>query len=401
MVWETRGIIRVPAVRGLLLLLASLVFVQFGLPQGSPALGAPDNPLAGSPIFIEKGCIRCHAVLGFGESFGPDLTQVGREMDFFQIAGALWSHSPKMMDVMSEKDIPRFVLTPEETESLITFLYYLGFLETLGDYAKGEEIFSQKGCGECHALGGRARIPLDKYGRYVSPAFVAAELWNHSASISAAMSARSFEPGEMSHLLAFIRSEASNPEGETVTLQPGNPRSGEETFREKKCFVCHGENGRDLKTKPLRKGLSEIVGMMWNHSSQMWAEMKAKGLSVPHFSAKEMADLLAFLYFLQFYGDTGDIPKGEKVFVDKGCVFCHGPQGRGNSRGIDLTAVSKRTLPGLISAMWNHVPEMAKSVSEFNIVWPRFEKNEMKDLLYFIQSLNGPARRPAGSVEKK
>lgn len=401
MVWETKRFIKVAAARGFFLLLASLVLVRFGLPQGSAALGAPDDPLAGSPIFIEKGCIRCHAVLGFGESFGPDLTRVGREMDFSQIAGALWGHSPKMMEVMSEKGIPRFVLTPEETEKLITFLYYLGFFETLGDYGKGEEIFSRKGCAECHALGGRAKIPLDKYGRYVSPAFIAAELWNHSASISAAMSARSFEPGEMSHLLAFIRSEASNPAGETVTLQPGSPRSGSETFREKKCFVCHGEDGRDLKAKPLRKGLSEIVGMMWNHSSQMWAEMKAKGLSVPHFSAKEMADLLAFLYFLQFYGDPGDVPKGEKVFVDKGCVFCHGPQGRGNSRGIDLTAVSKRTQAGLVSAMWNHVPEMAKSVSEFNVVWPRFEKNEMKDLLYFIQSLNGPARKPGGSVGKK
>lgn len=87
--------------------------------------------------------------------------------------------------------------------------------------------------------------------------------------------------------------------------------------------------------------------------------------------------------------------------MDKGCVFCHGPEGRGNSRGIDLTPVSKRTIFGLVSAMWNHVPEMAKMVSEFNLAWPRFEKNEMKDLISFIQSLNGQAGKPGGVVEKK
>ena len=41
----------------------------------------------------------------------------------------------------------------------------------------------------------------------------------------------------------------------------------------------------------------------------------------------------------------------------------------------------------LISVMWNHAPEMEKMVTEMNLIWPRFEKNEMKDLISYIQSL--------------
>jgi hypothetical protein len=37
--------------------------------------------------------------------------------------------------------------------------------------------------------------------------------------------------------------------------------------------------------------------------------------------------------------------------------------------------------------MWNHAPEMEKMVTEMYLLWPRFEKNEMKDLISYIQSL--------------
>jgi cytochrome c len=315
-------------------------------------------------------------------------------MDFFELAGALWSHSPKMIAVMKEKNIPRPVLTAEETERLIAYIYFLGFFEELGDEARGEKTFSEKGCGRCHSLGGGRKTPLDRYGRYVSPVFIAAELWNHSSSISQAMMAGSFAPGEMSDLLAFIRSEALNPGGDTVYVLPGNSPEGENVFREKKCFVCHGENGVGLRKASLRKGLTEIVGSMWNHSSRMWTEMKGRGLEVPRFAAREMADLMSFLYFLQFYGEEGNPAKGKTVFSEKGCAVCHGPEAVEKKKGPDLKTVSVFSIPELISAMWNHVPEMEKMVTELNLIWPRFEKDEMKDLIYYLRSFDRPRRLP-------
>jgi len=373
--------------RRILIWLAVLLMAKmsFSEKRASPAL--VENPLAGSRIFSEKGCLKCHVFWGIGEAFGPDLTQIGQKMDFFELAGALWSHSPKMMEVMKEKDIQRPILSPEETEKLAAYVYFLASFEEKGDYSQGEEIFARKGCGQCHSLGGDKKISLDKYGRYVSPVFIAAELWNHSPTISRSMSGRSFAPGEMSDLLTYLRAEAWNPSGVTLYLRLGNPRRGQEVFKEKKCSVCHGENGRGLRNSPLRKGLTEIVGIMWNHSSQMWEEMKRRELKIPYFDPEEMADLMSFLYFLPFYDEEGDITKGKQIFAEKGCISCHSQEAVARKRGIDLRAVSHLTILELVSAMWNHVAEMEKMTTELNLVWPRFEKDEMKNLLYYIQSL--------------
>ncbi len=369
------------------IVLAVSITGGMSFPENEASLSLTEHPLRGSLVFTEKGCIKCHTTWGFGEAFGPDLSHIGQTMGFFELAGALWSHSPKMIEVMREKDIERPVLTAEETERLITYIYYLGFFEELGDYDKGEKTYFEKGCGQCHSLGGGQKTPLDKFGRYVSPVFIAAELWNHSSGISKSMQARSFAPGEMSHLLAYIRGEALNTRGETVYILPGNPGKGEEIFREKKCGVCHGENGQGLKRTSLRKGLTEIVGTMWNHSHQMWEGMKQRRLSIPQFDTREMADLMSFLYFLQFYGEKGDPLKGEKIFSEKGCVYCHNQEAIEKKRGVDLRTVSNLSISELVSAMWNHVPEMEKMVTELNLVWPRFEKDEMKNLIYYIQSL--------------
>ena len=295
-----------------------------------------------------------------------------------------------MIEVMREKEIDRPILSPRETEELMAYIYYLGFFDELGDYFKGEEVFSRKGCLKCHSLGGdkRKKGPsLDKYGRYVSPVFIASALWNHSSTISEAMVEQSFGPQEMSHLLAFIRGNALNREGETVYIQPGNPLKGREVFVKKKCTVCHDSPDLDLRKSPLRKSLTEIVGMMWSHSYQMWEEMKEKGLQIPHFDDDEMADLMAYLYFIPYYGLKGSSDQGKRIFKEKGCVSCHSQEAVKEKKGINLSEVSELSIFELISVMWNHVPQMEKMVTEMNLVWPRFEKGEMKDLVSYIQSL--------------
>jgi cytochrome c2 len=358
--------------------------------QEKDAYPLPENPLTGADIFFKKGCIECHTVWDIGKSFGPDLTQIGMEKDFFRLSGALWSHSPKMIDVMEERGIERPLFSAEEIESLLAYIYYLGLIDEMGDYLKGEEIFTNKGCSRCHSLGGKpdkAGPNLDKYGRYVSPVYIATALWNHSATVSQAMLDQSFAPREMSHLLAFIKGNAANPEGKTVYIQPGSPRKGQKVFMEKRCASCHSQWELDLQESDLQKSLTEIVGMMWNHSSSMWQEMKSRNLTIPRFDVGEMSDLTAYLYFISFYGKKGDSASGEVIFKEKGCLSCHSQEAIDAGKGIDLKDIPRSSFLELISAMWNHAPEMEKMVTEMNLTWPRFEKNEMKDLISFIQSM--------------
>lgn len=371
---------------------AVLVFlsVMTSFSQSEETLPIPENPLEGSKVFFAKGCMKCHTIMNVGEAFGPDLTEIGRQKNFFGLAGALWSHSPKMVDIMREKDIPRPELTPEEIRGLISYIYYQGFFDERGEPQKGEELYAQKGCRRCHSLGGELELEgpsLDKYGRFVSPVYIATALWNHSSTVSEAMVGQSFAPREMSHLLAYIKENALNPEGETVYTEPGNPRQGQDVFQKKGCQVCHGPRGQSLQRHPLRKTLTEIVGMMWNHFDLMWGKMRDRSLSIPRFDNKEMADLVSYLYFISYFGEREDRAAGQRVFEEKGCILCHSKEAVEEEKGIDLAEASQFTAFELVAAMWNHVPEMEKMVTEFNLAWPRFEENEMKNLIRYIQSL--------------
>ena len=384
---EFRRFSLVQAQIGLLLLMtaAALSFSQSGEGRQSP-----ENPLKGSRVFVEKGCIKCHISMEGDQTFGPDLTSIGHDKNFYGLAGALWSHSPKMLDIMREKDIERPELTPEETEDLMSYVYFQGFFDPLGYPRQGEQIYESKGCARCHTLGGGGNSggpSLDKYGRYISPVFIATALWNHSSSVSEAMVGLSFAPHEMSHLLAFIKENALNEDGETVYLEPGNPREGQNVFRQKRCDACHGEGGRDLNTSQLQTSLTEIVEMMWNHSSPMWRDMRDRGLRVPSFTNKEMADLVAFLYFIPYFGDEEGQTSGQAVLTEKGCISCHSQKAVSENKGIDLAEVSHYSIFELISVMWNHVPEMEKMLTEFNMPWPRFEKEEMMNLISYIRSM--------------
>ncbi len=371
----------------------SLILICFGELSSAEAktnYPIPENPLKGSRIFFKKGCIGCHKVWDLGATFGPDLTRIGRQMGFFGLAGALWSHSPKMIEVMKEKGIERPVLTPEEIEELIAFLYYVGFFDAPGDYRKGEDTFARKGCIQCHSLGigdKKKGLALDQYGRYFSPVFIAVALWNHGGLIKESMSRQSFGPGEMEDILAFIREDALNESGDVNYIQPGNPREGKVVFAEKRCTACHGNDGEYLKTDSLRKSLTEIVASMWSHSFQMWGEMEKRKIKVPRFNIQEMADLTAFLYFVPYYRGQGLAARGQQIFVEKGCAQCHTQGGTLEKNRRSLGGVSRLTIFNLLSEMWNHIPQMEKMVTEFNLVWPRFEKDEMHDLLLYIQTL--------------
>lgn len=364
--------------------------IEFSFSQGVENQSFPENPLKGSHVFFDKGCIKCHAVMGLGETFGPDLTSIGRHKNFYGLAGALWSHSPKMLDIMMEKDIERPELTPEETGELIAYIYYQGFFDELGDPRKGEDVFSQKRCAQCHSLGGsreKSGPSLDKFGRYISPVFIAAALWNHSSTVSNAMVGQTFAPHEMSHLLAFIKENALNTDGELIYMESGSPKRGQEIFEKKGCQVCHGPKGQSLNKSLLRRSLTDIVGTMWNHSNLMWEEMRERGLNIPNFDNREMADLVAFLYYIPYYGENADLAAGQRVFEEKGCILCHSQESEEEEKGPNLSNVSQNSVLNLISAMWNHVSEMEKMVTESNLVWPRFTETEMKNLIRYIQSL--------------
>ena len=132
--------------------------------------------------------------------------------------------------------------------------------------------------------------------------------------------------------------------------------------------------------------------MMWNHGSKMWEKMEELKISLPAFSDQEVSDLIAYLFFLQYFDPAGDAVKGQSVFVEKGCILCHyAPRGAEKLLAPDLTQSSAIASPlALASAMWNHAPAMEAQFRERGLPWPRFQGDDVRDLVEYLRSRKTP-----------
>jgi cytochrome c551/c552 len=396
-------------------IVALLVAVAAGAPaaaaQSAATPAGGGDPSAGRRVFVERGCVRCHAIWGNGGTLGPDFAIVGAGRSMQQLAGLFWNHTPRMIETFSHSGFQWASLTEAELSDVIGYIYYVKLFDEPGDPDLGERWFRDKRCVECHRVagaGGRVGPALDRYARYVAPIMLAEGMWNHGPGMQATQRARgvatpTFVGREMADIQAYIRRTSLLPAREVVFLQPPHPERGRQLFSTKGCVRCHGAGGRgtglgpDLRAATLRMRVSEIAGVLWNHSFEMSSRMRALGFAFPQFAGTEMADVIAFLYYLRFNDTQGDSATGEAVFRSKGCASCHRPDSAA-AIGPDLArSTAVETPMRLAAAMWNHAPAMYAVMRTRTVEWPRFEGDEMRDLSVFLRGLarsQPPARRP-------
>ena len=368
-----------------------------------------ENPLKGRTIFVSKGCVKCHSVWGVGGNLGPDLSRAGMGRSFLQISGLLWSHSPRMVELMEQRGVSRPTFTADEMGELVSYLYYLNYFNEPGDAVVGRNLFSEKGCINCHSvggIGGSIAPKLDKYGEYASPLFLAQEMWNHGPRMAVAWHAHgimnpALQGKEIADIAAYVRGQAYGNNSGQKLMSPGNPITGQHLFTDKGCVRCHsiyangGKVGPDLARKDLFESATEIAGAMWNHGPQMWSKMQQTGIPKPSFSANELADVISYLYFVRYTDEGGNAESGRRLFEQRGCAECHTIR-QGEKIGPDLgTSKAARSSVSLTAAMWNHAPIMEKLTQAKRLPWPKFENDEMRDLVEFIKSSNG---RPTQTI---
>jgi mono/diheme cytochrome c family protein len=223
-------------------------------------------------------------------------------------------------------------------------------------------------------------------------------LWNHGRLMQQRQTrqqgrALMFLGREIADIQAFIRANSSSHDRRVTFLLPPNPTKGGRLFAERQCVQCHGRDGRgtpsgpDLRTATEQLHVSEIAGQLWNHSSAMAAAMEARGIRFPQFRGSEMADVIAFLYYLRFYETGGDVSVGERLYENKGCAACH-LAAEGAPVGPDLAHSDVVLTPlALATAMWNHAPAMYDQIQVADAEWPRFEDDEMRDLAAYLHRL--------------
>lgn len=372
-----------------------------GVPQSGSAQTFPGDANAGRRIFVDRGCGRCHSIWGNGGVLGPDLALVGAGRSMDQLAGLFWNHTPRMIETVRLQGFSWPIFTETDLADIISYVYYVKLFDELGDAQLGGQWFIAKRCAECHAVGGqggRSGPALDTYARFVSPIMLAQGMWNAGAGMRAQQQALGvpipeFIGREMADIQAYIRQQSSSRDREAVLLQSPNPGTGEGLFTSKGCVRCHGAEGRgtaygpNVRTVTNRRRVSEIAGVLWNHSLQMASAMQARGIPVPHFEGTELAEVIAFLYYLPFTGSEGDERRGQEVFSVKGCANCHSPDAPAPI-GPDLSqSEAIGTTLGLATAMWNHAPAMFDMTQLQQLDWPRFEDNEMPDVLAYLRAL--------------
>ena len=303
----------------------------------------------------------------------------------FEVAGVAWPE-----------------VTAAETEQLLAFLYFMDYLGDPGEPENGELVFREQGCASCHDLGGGALSvgpDLSDLEQFASPLFVAQRIWNHGPGMLESMRDRGmkapvFGHGDLADLSAFLRQKATSGPQERLFLAPGNPNRGRELFRVKGCAICHGVDGRsgsrgpDLGDAELHESAESIAATMWSHALGMQDAMRRIGAGWPTFENNELADLIAFLYFLPFEDAAGDPLRGEGVFRQRYCSSCHGEEGQ-------EPAVAARSAPQLssetvgspaafVAALWTHAPLMKEEILSEGLPWPELSGRDLRDLRAYL-----------------
>ncbi len=376
-------------------------------PRGAGAYFLPGDVKAGMQAFFDKGCARCHAVLGEGGRAAPDLARApGGHLSAAELVAAMWNHAPAMWEKMRAQRLEPPKFSEKEMRDLFAFLYSVRTLDEPGDAQRGRRLVAEKNCLECHAIagaGGRVGPDLKTWASYRNPVSWIQAMWNHAQPMQAAMAARGlswpeFAGNDMTDLMAYVRTLTPNPRGHFY-LRPADAEAGRKLFQHKGCAACHAVRGTggggapDLGRRALPRTLGQLAGLMWNHAPSMWASMRAQHVPRPQFSNQEMADLIAYLFTERYFEAIGSAERGKRRFEEKGCAGCHGI----GAVGPDLaTWRGGGSVIPVATALWNHGPIMLEKMKEQRITWPRFRTGEIVDLMEYLNR-----GQLAGAVAKR
>ncbi len=173
----------------------------------------------------------------------------------------------------------------------------------------------------------------------------------------------------------------------------GDPMRGQSLFVAKGCVSCHavrgagGRVGPDLGRTAVKGSFYEIAAAMWNHAVVMDEKMREFRLARPSFEGTELADLLAFLYFLNYFDEPGDPKLGKALFAEKHCIQCHSLGREGGATGPRLDDLPRGTPPLRIAqGLWNHGPAMVPAIRRMGFAIPQFQGSEIVDLFAYLRS---------------
>jgi cytochrome c2 len=340
----------------------------------------------GAALFESLACVQCHSLNGKGGHVGPDLGRVvDRNFTPAALAATMWNHAPTMWASMRERVIRAGDLDEQAAADLFAFFYSARFFERPGDAGRGKQVL-ERGCGRCHGVNSSVQPgapPVSQWQSVNTPFTLAEAMWNHLPRMQAVAGARRMALPQLSaqdlvDLLVYVRNLPGRRESE-VHFQTTSGANGQAIFHSKGCDGCH-KAGSDLARRIKGHTLTEIAAAMWNHAPRM----TAAGAPSVHFESGEMRELLSYLWARQFFANAGNGARGKRVFGAKQCAACHDSGADGAPKL--QRAENPFSAAAMVSGLWRHGPAMLERMRSRQIRWPRFDAEEMSDLIAHLNS---------------
>ena len=342
----------------------------------------------GEQLFQTLSCIQCHSINGQGGKIGPDLgRRLDRSFTPAALAATMWNHAPAMWAAMRQRDIRSGDLDEQAARDLYAYFYSAHFFDKPGDAGRGKMLFTSLHCAECHGLTeakNPAARPVSQWTSIGQPVELVNAMWNHAANMRQEFAKRKFgwpqlDSQNLADMLVYLRNLPAT-RNETFRVEITSGDNGQALFESKGCAGCHtGSNALGNKLRSMT--LNDIAVAMWNHAPRMTAVP-------PPLSVDEMRDLTSYLWAEQYFQDSGHAAAGARVFTSKHCATCHNNPSTNQSAGAPKLTGAGRSFSGasMVSALWRHGPQMLDRMKSQSIAWPRFEGQDMANLIAYLNS---------------
>jgi mono/diheme cytochrome c family protein len=268
------------------------------------------DPVAGERLFVSKGCERCHAARSAGRSAGPPLEELKRSMSPILLAAVMWNHGIARGETRGAAGIERTTFAGAELPDIMAYVLAAdrdpraeAAPVVLGVAERGRELFADKGCAKCHAVGGRSTARGPSLGPHVPRATVtelAGRMWNHGAAVRTYLTTLGIEVPrlagqEMADITAYLH--------DSLYFDPsqGNGQRGQRLVQSKGCLRCHsifgkgGELAPDLARSNVVSTQSGQLSALWNHGRQMENAARLQAIGLPTLTGQQLADISRFL----------------------------------------------------------------------------------------------------------